>query len=331
MGFYGILWLIITTKMTMSKYTNTISLYELFDRFPTDASVRDYLETLLWEDGKPTCPKCKQNKLSRIWKNEKIKGQYLCKDCMIKFTVLKGTIFEASRIPLRKWICAFYIVLTARKGISSYQLSKEIGVTQKTAWFMEHRIRKACSSGFLSKLSGIVEVDESYVGGSFANMHADKKKQIEKDGKTWHNQKGVVIGMRSRDGEVRMKAIKKARKFDIQLFLDRNIEKGATISTDEAHHYKGITGYDKISVNHSVSQFVNGMASTNGVESMWAVLKRQFHGTHHHFSKKHLQRYIDECSFRLNKGNCKIHTLQRIENLCKSVTGKQLTYKQLTK
>ena len=208
------------------------------------------------------------------------------------YTVRTGTIFERSHVPLHKWIFAFYLVVTSRKGISSMQLSKEIGVTQKTAWFMLQRIREACNSnhdddnGFLS---GIVEADGVYIGGKESNKHESQKLKAGREivGKT------AVLGMRARAGKVLARVIPDTSRDTVHQILNKYLSRDSVLVTDEHASYKE-SQFNHQVVNHSAKQYVDGMAHTNGIESVWAVLKRGFYGIYHSFSTKHLQRYVDE-------------------------------------
>ena len=306
----------------MSK--STISMYQLFEMLPDEPSARTYLEGRLWRDG-ITCPECKEQERITVRKG----GYYRCNKCVLDFTVRTGTIFERSHIPLQKWIYAMYLLVTARKGISSLQLGKEIGVTQKSAWFMLQRLREACSDpDSMNKLRGLIELDECFIGGKEANKHEHKKLKAGRGavGKT------AVLGMRERGGRTKALPIKSTSIEDIQSAIHANIEVGSTLFTDEATGYTDLDGlfFRHEAVNHSAGEYVNGMASTNGIESVWAVLKRGLHGVYHQVSTKHLHRYVDEFAFRLNEGDVKRHTLQRLDSFIDAVAGKRLTYKAVT-
>jgi transposase-like protein len=302
----------------MSK--STISTFQLFEMFPNQEAARVYLEGRLWPNG-PRCPVCGMGE--RI--TERKGGFYRCNQCKEDFTVRTGTIFERSHVPLHKWVYAMYLLVTARKGISSMQLAKEIGITQKSAWFVLHRLREACGGKDLTKLQGIIEIDETFVGGKEANKHENKKLKAGRGtvGKT------PVLGMQERGGRTLAMPIPGTDAETIQSTIHQHVEPGSVIYTDEAGAYRGIDGLGHETVNHSAREYVRNGVTTNGIESVFAVLKRGIYGVYHHTSDKHLARYVDEFAFRLNEGNVKNHTLVRLDSFIDGVAGKRLTYKGL--
>lgn len=301
----------------MSK--STISTFQLFEMFPDQEGARVYLEGRLWPNG-PRCPVCKSGERITV----RAGGFYRCNACKEDFTVRTGTIFERSHVPLHKWVYAMYLLVTARKGISSLQLAKEIGITQKSAWFVLHRLREACGPK-LEKLRGVIEIDETYVGGLEANKHESKKLNAGPGtvGKT------AVLGMRERGGRVVAGVMDEVTMHTIRDAVVSFVEPGSMLNTDDSPVYNRLPEFGHESVNHSAGEYVRDDVTTNGIESVFAVLKRGLIGVYHHASPKHLERYVDEFAFRLNEGNVKNHTLSRLDSFVDGVAGKRLTYKGL--
>lgn len=297
------------------------SLIELFDAIPDEAAAIAYFKAIRWKDGE-RCPYCGHNKVygfkdGKTWK-------CAAPNCRQRFSIRVGTIFEDSKIPLRKWLAAIWFITSHRKGIASTQLARDLKVTQKTAWFMLHRLRHAARTrSFVNRrpLTGEIEADETFIGGK------DRNKPKHKRSGRKQGDKVVVFGLRERGGEIRARPISGLK--DVKAEIIANVEKGATLYTDDWSGYQGVDHHvTRHSVDHSKDEYVRHyIIHTNGIESVWALLKRQIIGIHHWVSAKHLHRYIDEVTFRLNRSV--VTETQRMQEFCGRVDGR-LTYDSLT-
>lgn len=295
-----------------------LSVIDLFKMFPDNASARKWMEELRWPNEERHCPVCGSLNTKTV-PNEK-PMPYHCGDCRKYFSVKTGTVMQSSKIGLQKWVIAIYLMSTNLKGVSSMKLHRDLGVTQKTAWFMAQKIRQGWLEGQDDKVDGVVEVDETYIGGKAKNMSAKERKS-----RKHYQNKETVVGMLERDGEIRVvHTAKQNAPYEVRL----NIETGSTVMTDAAVVYKNLgVDYDHQVVNHSIGEYVRGQAHTNGIESFWAALKRGYMGTYHWMSAKHLSRYITEFAGRHNVRD--YDTIVQMEMLAKGFIGKRLRYKDL--
>jgi transposase-like protein len=297
------------------------SLFELMEAFPTEQHAIDQLRALRWgsDDQHAYCPYCGSTRVMHF----SDKKTHKCSDCRKRFSIKVGTIFHDSKISLRKWFMAIWLITSHKKGIASTQLAKDIKVTQKTAWFMLHRLRHATeTASFNTPLKGDVEVDETYVGGKSKNMHAkDRKERKQYD-------KAAVMGARERGGELRTKHIPSPTRDALQGMVRDNVEPGSKVHTDANLKYRGLgDAFQHDFVSHSDGEYVRDMVHTNGIESVWALFKRQLIGTHHWVSKKHLQAYLNEMTWRLNRREQ--GEGERVNSFLSKTEGR-LTYKELT-
>jgi len=272
------------------------SILDFQKEFSTDEKCREYLEQQRW-NGTPACPFCGSINVHRF-PNGKI---FKCreKQCRNKFSVTVGTIYENTKIPLTKWFLATYILSVHSKGISSLQLATWLGVTQKTAWHLNHRIRVMLTDKAPELLDGIVEVDETYVGGSLKNIHAKKKEALRGlDNKT------MVFGAIQRNGKLRTKVIPQTNIENISKAIEEFVAPDSFMVSDEQHAYNKVgEKYNHRKVNHREKEYVRKediLIHTNNIEGYWNILKKQIDGIHHSVSPKHLQRYCNESPFRFN-------------------------------
>lgn len=288
--------------------------------FSNPDSAFAYMVSKRWPNG-ICCPRCGDMAVSfirtrRLWK---------CKGCKKQFSVKVGTIFEDNPLGLDKWLTAVWLIVNARNGISSHELARSIGVHVESAWHMSHRIRTALKVGSFEKMSGEVECDETWIGGSEKNRHNDKKKKLGTGGVS----KEIVFGMRERGGKVLTIHVPDTERDTIQTEIDVTVEKGSTVYTDSYGAYKGLSKhYTHGTVNHNFGQYRNCEACTNGMENYWTILKRAYKGTHVHYSKQHLHRYLVEEDFRFNSREQKDG--ERFAGALKGIEGRRLTHKELT-
>lgn len=308
---------------------NFKSLPQLLDYFKEESTCIEYYENIRWQ-GEPTCPHCGADNPYRTTRGFKCSNN----ECYKKFTVKVDTIFHNSKIPLRIWFAAIWLATNHKKGISSVQLSIDLGITQKSAWFVLHRIREMLKDKSPRMLgeNNTVEVDEAYIGGKEGNKHLNKKRSykdrsLTNEGKPF-NKKKTVVGIIERNGKVVLKHVENAELRNMGAFISKHVPKGSTIYSDEAPVYTHLKrNYTHDSVKHALNIYVEGTVHTNTIENFWSVLKRGLYGVYHQVSEKHLERYLDEYSARFNTRHLSSHDkFVKFLNDSESV----LSYKGLT-
>lgn len=293
------------------------TLPQMFAAFPTEQSAIDHLTALRWANGKfcPLCGNADEKKIGTLTGT----NTHKCYACRKRFSIKVGTIFQDTKLPLRTWFAAIWMITNHPKGIASTTLATDLGITQKTAWFVLHRLRHAArTDSFNAPLSGEVEIDETFVGGREHNKHASKKTS----NKRGHSGelKTIVMGMVQRGGEIRAGVIDNVKSGTLRHIVSTHVAKGAKVYTDEWGGYNDLRhDYDHQRVSHRKGEYVRGDVTTNSVESLWALFKRQYVGTHHWVSPKHMDAYLNEMTFRLNRRN--LDKGQRVDALLSQSEG----------
>ena len=298
-----------------------LTLLQVADKFPDNDTAREWLESIRWPDG-PFCPKCGSFNVQCDIKHPTM--THRCRDCSSRpmFTVRMGSVMEGTKMSYRVWAIGIYLFTTNIKGVSSMRLHRELGIAQKSAWFMLQRLRKAAELD-TGLFSGPIEVDETYVGGKRRNMHNRKRADLNGRGPVG---KTAVVGAKDRaTRRVAAKVVRSTDRATLHGFIGDHARPGTKIYTDDARAYQGLPNHE--SVKHSVGQYVDGMASTNGIESFWALLKRGYYGTYHKMSIKHLSRYVNEFSGRHNVRP--LDTMTQMAMAARRLAGRRLSYADL--
>ena len=304
--------------------TDPQTLQEAIIHFADPKNCNEFLAGLRWTDGKPRCPQCDSDHVIYLEKQ----NRYKCygKHPRAQFSLKVGTIFEDSPVSLDKWLVGMWLIVNCKNGISSCEIAKDLGVSQKSAWFMDHRIRMALHDGSIEKASGHVEADETFIGGKARNMHiAQRRRRITGTGT---KDKAPVMGILERGGKVRTSVVANRKKKTLQAEIHKHVEAGSALYTDFLLSYDGLEGdYAHQVVDHAV-EYVNGMAHTNGLENYWSLLKRSISGTYVSVEPFHLFRYLDEQAFRYN--GRKMTDFERFKLAASQVIGKRLTWNEAT-
>ncbi len=302
------------------------TLQEAIIYFADEGNAIEYLRSRRWPDSKAICPICGSDDVRyistrRLWE---CKARHLKR----QFSIKVGTIFEGSPIKLSKWMCAVWMLTNCKNGVSSYEIHRALGVTQKTAWFMLQRIRLAMQDeDDGGTLDGEVEVDETFIGGKARNMHKDKR--AKKITGTGGKDKAIVFGMLERGGRAKAKVIKSRKRYELQAEIRKTVRSGSSIFSDELKSYDGLaTDYEHAVINHAV-KYADGNVHTNGMENFWSLLKRGLRGTYVSVEPFHLFRYLDEQCFRFNFRK-DWNDAERFDIVLGRVANKKLTYAELT-
>lgn len=291
--------------------------------FSNPSNCREYLVAHRWPKG-VTCPRCGSTNI--LFQSKYSRWQCGSKHDLRQFTSKTGTIFEDSPLGLDKWLVAMWLVVNCKNGVSSYEIHRALGVTQKTAWFMDHRIRLALTMGSFDKLSGEIEADETFIGGKARNMHLSKRER--RITATGGKDKTAVLGILERGGRVRTKVVPSTRKKALQAEVRAHVQAGSALYTDALKSYDGLAQEYAHGVIDHAEKYVDGKIHTNGLENFWSLLKRSINGTYISVEPFHLFRYLDEQAYRFN--NRKLTDGERFSIAVSNIVGHRITYEELT-
>jgi transposase-like protein len=311
------------------------TLLEAVKYFSDPEVCREFLAAIRWENG-PICPNCGSDCVILLT----TRSIYKCRACKKQFSIKVGTIFEDSPIGLDKWLPTAWLIINCKNGISSYEIARDLGITQKSAWFMLHRVRLAMQCRTFEKLSGVVEADETFVGGKAINMHLDKQTRLRMGKRRTGGFEGktMVMGLLERHGKARVKVLPNNRAFHVRTNVINNVEKGSKVYTDSLRSYRNtdsLRSYRNLPVDGFVHEFVDhteayvrGHVHTNGLENFWSLFKRALKGTYVCVEPFHLQAYADEQCFRFNQRE--LNDLGRFLIVMEQIVGRRITYDELT-
>ena len=301
-----------------------ISLIEITTMFPTDEAAEKWIAAQRWPDG-PTCPHCGSLNVQAGIKHRSM--THRCRDCPNRamFSLKTGTVMHRTQLGYREWAIAIYLLATNLKGVSSMKLHRDLNITQKSAWYLAHRLREGWKVDNGCMFTGPVEVDETYIGGKRKNMPKSKRAKLKGRGTAG---KTAMAGAKDRaTNRVMARSVPATDAKTLQGFVADNAAPGAKVYTDEASAYRGMP-FDHESVNHGVGEYVRDMASTQGIDSFWSMLKRGYQGTFHHFSEKHTDRYVTEFAGRHNDRDA--DTLDQMAAIVRGMVGKRVKFADLT-
>lgn len=297
---------------------NGISLVGFFKRYPDDEAAEAQFEAWRWPEG-PECPHCGSTRVSAV--ESRRPQPYRCRNCRRHFSFKTDTPMHDSKLGAQTWLLGLFLIVSNPKGRSSVQLAADLGITQKSAWHLSHRVRRALADGWLPEFDGPVEVDEAYIGGKEANKHAHRRHAVGK---------APVFGAVDKSsGLATAVPVHRVSRHTAIAMVDSVAQPGATVHTDGSSVYDRLSeyGYEHHRVLHSLGEYVRDGVTTNHVENFWSTLKRTYVGTYHWWSKEHLHRYVEEHTFRFNRRGC--HVIERMADAARAMSGRRLPWRQL--